>query len=130
MGVVACALIFLEGCGHKPMQVSVPPAPSVEQPSEESTEAKPSKASGETLEVPLDTKPLLVQTGIASWYGGPYHNRRGSNGEIYDMHGMTAPHRTLPLGSRLRLTAIQNRRSALARITHPAPFIAGPITSL
>src|SRR5229473_1576067 len=130
LGVVACALIFLAGCGHKPMQVSVPPAPSVEQPSEESSAAKPSKASGETLEVPLNTKPLLVETGIASWYGAPYHNRRGSNGEIYDMHGMTAAHRTLPLGSVVRVTCIENGSSAVVRITDRGPFIEGRVIDL
>ncbi len=130
LGVVACALIFLAGCGHKPMQVSVPPAPSVEQPSEESSAAKPSKASGETLEVPLNTKPLLVETGIASWYGAPYHNRRGSNGEIYDMHAMTAAHRTLPLGSVVRVTCIENGSSAVVRITDRGPFIEGRVIDL
>lgn len=110
------------------MQVSVPPAPSVELPSEESTEAKPS--SGETLEVPLDTKPLLVETGIASWYGAPYHNRRGSNGEIYDMHAMTAAHRTLPLGSVVRVTCIENGSSAVVRISDRGPFIEGRVIDL
>ncbi len=46
--------------------------------------------------VPEDAAPLEVQTGIASWYGPPYHNRRGSNGEIYNMNDMTAAHLTLP----------------------------------
>ena len=112
------------------MQVAVPPAPSVEQPSEESSAARPSKTSGEALGVPLDTKPLLVETGTASWYGAPYHNRRGSNGEIYDMHAMTAAHRTLPLGSVVRVTCIENGSSAVVRITDRGPFIEGRIIDL
>ena len=130
LGVVACALIFLAGCGHKPVQVSVPPAPSVEQPSEESSAAKPSKASGETLEVPLDTKPLLVETGIASWYGAPYHNRRSSNGEVYDMNSLTAAHRTLPLGSTVRVTNLKTGHSTVVRITDRGPFVQGRIVDL
>ena len=58
----------------------------------------PAAQSAEPISVPPDTRPLSVETGLASWYGAPYHNRRGSNGEIYDMNAMTAAHRTLPLG--------------------------------
>jgi rare lipoprotein A len=72
----------------------------------------------------------LVETGIASWYGAPYHNRRGSNGEIYDMHAMTAAHRTLPLGSVVRVTCIENGNSAVVRITDRGPFIEGRIIDL
>jgi rare lipoprotein A len=129
--ILVCALIFLAGCGHKPMQVSVPPAPSVgQQPSGESSESRPSERSGESLEVAPDAKPLLVETGIASWYGAPYHNRRGSNGEIYDMQAMTAAHRTLPLGSIVRVTCIENGSSAVVRITDRGPFIEGRIVDL
>ncbi len=112
------AMMFLAGCGHKPAQVAVPPAPSIEQPpsAPESSETKAPETSGEAAgesneeagEVPPDAKPLLVETGIASWYGAPYHNRRASNGEIYDMHAMTAAHRTLPLGSIVRVTCVEN----------------------
>jgi len=71
-------LVFLAGCGHKPVQVAVPPAPSVEQaPSAESGGPKSGDTTPEAIEVAHDTKPLLVETGIASWYGAPYHNRRG-----------------------------------------------------
>jgi rare lipoprotein A len=129
--VLVCALTFLAGCGHKPMQVSVPPAPSVVQQSgEESSAAKPPATSGVAGEVPPDAKPLLVETGIASWYGAPYHNRRGSNGEIYDMHAMTAAHRTLPLGSIVRVTCIENGSSAVVRITDRGPFIEGRVIDL
>jgi rare lipoprotein A len=128
--VLICGLTFVTGCGHKPMQVSVPPAPSVEQSAEESSAAKPSQASGEAVEIPSDAKPLLVETGIASWYGAPYHNRRGSNGEIYDMHAMTAAHRTLPLGSIVRVTCIENGDSAVVRITDRGPFIEGRVIDL
>jgi rare lipoprotein A len=128
---LVCALTFLAGCGHKPMKVAVPPAPSVEQqPSEESSEASPSLSPRESIDVAPDAKPLLVETGIASWYGAPYHNRRGSNGEIYDMHAMTAAHRTLPLGSIVRVTCVENGSSAVVRITDRGPFVEGRIIDL
>jgi rare lipoprotein A len=61
--------------------------------------------------------------GVASWYGPPYHNRRGSNGEVYDMNQMTAAHRTLPLNSIVRVTNIKTGHSAVVRITDRGPFI-------
>jgi rare lipoprotein A len=67
---------------------------------------------------------------LASWYGAPYHNRRGSNGEIYDMNAMTAAHRTLPLGSIVRVTNLKTGHSALVRITDRGPFISGRILDL
>ena len=129
--VLVLALGFLSGCGHKPVSVAVPPPPSVEPPpSEESGEARPSAVVSDAIEIPHDAKPLLVETGIASWYGAPYHNRRGSNGEIYDMRAMTAAHRTLPLGSIVRVTSIDNGSSAVVRITDRGPFIQGRIVDL
>jgi peptidoglycan lytic transglycosylase len=129
--VLVWTLVLLAGCGHKPVSVAVPPAPSVEQqPSAQSGEGKPSETLQESIEVAPDTKPLLVETGIASWYGAPYHNRRGSNGEIYDMRAMTAAHRTLPLGSIVRVTNPEDGTFAIVRITDRGPFIEGRIIDL
>jgi len=80
--------------------------------------------------VPEGSTTLLTETGRASWYGPPYHNRRGSNGEIYNMHAMTAAHRTLPLGSIVRVTNIKTGSSALVRITDRGPFIPGRVLDL
>lgn len=67
---------------------------------------------------------------MASWYGAPYHNRRGSNGEIYDMNAMTAAHLTLPLGSIVRITNLKTGNSAVLRITDRGPFVPGRIVDL
>jgi rare lipoprotein A len=75
-------------------------------------------------------KPLSVETGKASWYGAPYHNRRSSNGEIYDMHALTAAHRTLPLGSTVRVTNLKTGHSTIVRITDRGPFVEGRIVDL
>jgi rare lipoprotein A len=80
--------------------------------------------------LPAGTKPILVETGLASWYGAPYHNRRGSNGEIYNMNAMTAAHRTLPLGSIIRVTNVKTGHSATVRVTDRGPFIKGRILDL
>ena len=82
------------------------------------------------LDVPTNAKPIFEETGVASWYGAPYHNRRGSNGELYDMHAMTAAHLTLPLGSIVRVTNLKSGHSALVRITDRGPFVNGRIVDL
>ncbi len=59
---------------------------------------------------------------MASWYGGPYHNRKAANGEVYNMHALTAAHRTLPLNSVARVTNLQSGHSVVVRITDRGPF--------
>ena len=74
-----------------------------EKPAETAPPATPPSAevaANEKIELPAGAKPIFEETGMASWYGAPYHNRRGSNGEIYDMNAMTAAHLHFkPLGS-------------------------------
>ena len=135
--VLTLALVLtLTACSHKPAKVAVPAspppagsAPAGETPAE-TANGQASEASPPEIEIPADTKPLLVETGIASWYGPPYHNRRGSNGEVYDMHAMTAAHRTLPLGSIVRVVNIDTKASAVVRITDRGPFIEGRVIDL
>jgi rare lipoprotein A len=67
---------------------------------------------------------------MASWYGPPYHNRKGADGTIYDQNEMTAAHRTLPMGSIVRVTNLTNNQSVLVRITDRGPFIDGRIIDL
>ncbi|MFY9560479.1 MAG: septal ring lytic transglycosylase RlpA family protein [Terriglobales bacterium] len=84
----------------------------------------------EKIEAPAGAKVIFEETGTASWYGAPYHNRRGSNGEVYNMHAMTAAHRTLPLGAIVRVTNVKTGRSAMVRITDRGPFVEGRILDL
>ncbi len=121
------------GCGgHKQAKVNVPPPPPIEQPETEPPVASTSKPSEtpEPIAVPPDAKPIYTEIGISSWYGPPYHNRRGSNGEVYNMNAMTAAHRTLPLGSIVRVTNLKTGDSALVRITDRGPFIEGRMLDL
>ena len=122
---------LLSGCGHKATQAQVPPPPSL--PEEKPAATPPSaEAAGarEKIDFPAGAKPIFEETGTASWYGAPYHNRRGSNGELYDMHAMTAAHLTLPLGSIVRVTNLKSGHSALVRITDRGPFVPGRIVDL
>jgi rare lipoprotein A len=129
--VLLLFLVFLVGCSHKPVAVAVPEAPPPAQAQQLPESANAGlQTNTEQPEFPLDAKPLWSETGIASWYGAPYHNRRASNGEIYDMHAMTAAHRTLPLGTIVRVTDIKTGSSALVRITDRGPFISGRVIDL
>jgi len=142
--ILLCSAL-LTACGApKAAKVDVPPPPAIseaEQPAEsadssepESTEpsARTTKAAPDrdALKIPANAKPLFVETGLASWYGAPYHNRRSSNGEVYNMHAMTAAHRTLPLGSVVRVTNLKTGHSAIVRITDRGPFVQGRILDL
>jgi len=139
--IVVLLILSLSACSHpKQARVNVPPPPSAgELPAPESAAnippAKESPSKEETPDfaeptIPANAYPLVIQTGMASWYGPPYHNRRGSNGEIYNMHAMTAAHRTFPLGSIVRVTNLKTGKTALVRITDRGPFIKGRILDL
>jgi rare lipoprotein A len=65
--------------------------------------------------------------GTASWYGAFHHGRRTASGEIFDMRKLTAAHRTLPLGTRLRVTNLSNGKSVDVRINDRGPFIRSRI---
>ena len=67
------------------------------------------------------------ETGLASWYGHPYHGRPAANGEIYDMEKLTAAHRTLPFGTWVRVTNLSNSKTVDVRIIDRGPFVDGRI---
>jgi rare lipoprotein A len=70
------------------------------------------------------------ETGLASWYGHPYHGRAASNGEIYDMEKLTAAHRTLPFGTWVHVTNLANSKSVDVRIIDRGPFVNGRVIDL
>ena len=71
-----------------------------------------------------------TEEGNASWYGEPFHGRRASNGEIYDMYKLTAAHRTLPFETMVRVTNLSNGKSTTVRITDRGPFVDNRIIDL
>lgn len=70
------------------------------------------------------------QEGVASWYGPGFNGRRTASGEIFNMHQLTAAHRTLPLPSFVRVTNLANQQSVIVRINDRGPFHAGRILDL
>jgi rare lipoprotein A len=77
------------------------------------------------VERPASPKPIKVWEGVSSWYGPRFHGRLTANGETYDMHGPTAAHPTLPLGSLVRVVNLQNGKSRVIRINDRGPYIPG-----
>ena len=149
--LLVVAVLMLGGCGGKKQaKVNTPPPPPIAVPSTarvqtpnppkpkpdvqtskvDAEKQEKSDTSASDLAALASVKPLSVETGKASWYGAPYHNRRSSNGEIYDMHAMTAAHRTLPLGSIVRVTNLKTDHSTIVRITDRGPFVEGRIVDL
>ncbi|MBO6826855.1 MAG: septal ring lytic transglycosylase RlpA family protein [Sneathiella sp.] len=74
--------------------------------------------------------PGYVETGIASWYGEPFHGRKTANGETYNMNLMTAAHKTLPMPTDVRVTNLENGRSIVVTINDRGPFVHGRIIDL
>ena len=129
-------------CGSKrPVTRTVPPPPPPvqPQPEEQPTAKKPPEKTFPSAKAPApenpedefaeykDAKPIWSEVGYASWYGPPYHNRRGANGEIYNENAMTAAHKTLPMGSVVRVTNLKTGSQTMLRITDRGPFVSGRI---
>jgi rare lipoprotein A len=68
-----------------------------------------------------------IERGLASWYGEERHGNLTANGEVFDMNGPTAAHRDLPMGTKVRVTNLKNRRSATLRVNDRGPGIAGRV---
>ena len=112
--LLAVALILLlSGCHRKRVAQAPLPAP-------------PSTA----VAAPVAPAPESGETGLASWYGHPYHGRASASGEIYDMEQMTAAHRTLPFGTLVRVHDLDNEKSVDVRINDRGPFVDGRIIDL
>src|SRR5262245_23926764 len=68
--------------------------------------------------------------GTASFYGKGFHGRKAANGEIFNMHAMTAAHRSLPFGTRVQVTNMKNGRSVEVRIQDRGPYVRGRVLDL
>lgn len=128
--VAAVALAALaSGCAKRPVIAKQPPATASRGPATTS----PTTPGAPSRPLPERGTPLpagVYEEGIASWYGIPYHGRRAANGEIYDMHKMTAAHRTLPFDTIVRVTNLKNGRRTDVRINDRGPFVDGRVIDL
>ncbi len=77
-----------------------------------------------------DTVPEWVQQGRVSWYGPGFHGRRTANGEVFDTHELTMAHRSLPMGTSVRVTNLENGRSVVLRVNDRGPYVRGRVADL
>lgn len=76
------------------------------------------------------TDPDYDQVGMASWYGPGFHGKQTASGKRYDMNAMTAAHTTLPFGTRIRVTNLENDRSVVLTVNDRGPFVKGRIVDV
>lgn len=74
--------------------------------------------------------PSLGSTGVASWYGGFHHGKRTASGAIFNQNALTAAHKSLPFGSKVKVTNLENKKSVVVTINDRGPFKAGRIIDL
>ena len=129
LGSLAC-LALTAGCRHRQQQVYVPPPPAYRSQSRTVTARQLPAPKPVPTPSTVQGKPLSVEVGMSSWYGPPYDHQKGANGEIYDQNAMTAAHRTLPMGTIIRVTNLATGQSAVVKITDRGPFIHGRILDL
>ncbi len=146
--LLSLTLVFAAGCNHHKNQVQVtaqqtapppppPPATQQTQPIEQPPPARipitPVPAGGisaEDLDFVHAHKPILTETGLATWYTAPYKGRKAANGQVFSDRAMTAAHRTLPMGSLITVTNLKTGQSAAMRISDRGPFVDGRIVDL
>jgi|HubBroStandDraft_1064217.scaffolds.fasta_scaffold37677_3 rare lipoprotein A len=150
--VLVSLTLLIAGCGHhrnpvQPTARQTAPAapeqpPTAQQPeaAEEQpappparipiTPAPPGGVSAEDLDFVNTHRPILSETGLATWYTAPYKGRKSANGQVFSDRAMTAAHRTLPMGSLITVTNLRTGQSAAMRITDRGPFVDGRILDL
>jgi rare lipoprotein A len=136
--LAAAALIswLTIGCAAKRPITAAPPAQPSATPeataenANKSTEVAPAAPAKSPKTSPGPAPVGYTEEGNASWYGNPFHGRRASNGEIFDMYKLTAAHRTLPFETMVRVTNLSNGKSATVRITDRGPFVDNRIIDL
>ena len=123
ISVATALLLCVTGCLHR--HKGAPSAHTTPPPKPQPT----TQPAGQPVGTPA--APIVQgETGIASWYGHPYHGRRAASGEIYNMYDMTAAHRTLPFGTMVQVHDLENGRDVTVRINDRGPFVEGRIIDL
>jgi len=145
-------LLIATGCSHHRNRVQVtaqqtaPSEPEQAQPLQQAESAEeqpapptaripitpvpPGGVSDEDLDYVNTHRPILSETGLATWYTAPYKGRKAANGQVFSDRALTAAHRTLPMGSLITVTNLRTGQSAAMRITDRGPFVDGKILDL
>ena len=107
----------------------IPDAVPVNEPRTKAGNKSPYTVNGKTYRL-IKLSDGFEQEGYASWYGKKFHGKKTSNGEIYDMYGMTAAHKTLPIPTFVELTNTDNGKKAVVRVNDRGPFHGDRIIDL
>jgi rare lipoprotein A len=141
---VSLTLVFASGCGHhrNPIQPTAPEPPPTAQQTESAEEQSapparipitpvpPGGVNAEDLDFVNTHRPILSETGLATWYTAAYKGRKAANGQVFSDRALTAAHRTLPMGSLITVTNLRTGQSAAMRINDRGPFVDGRILDL
>ena len=127
-------LATFSGCTTVLTSTPPPPAAPPSRPTAKTSgkipaTQRPYQIEGKTY-YPLPSAEGYTETGLASWYGNPFHGRKTSNGETYNMYEWTAAHKTLPMNTRLLVENLGNGRSTTVRINDRGPFVGTRIIDL
>jgi rare lipoprotein A len=145
LGAVCIGVLVLTGCSVARKPERAAPAPEVvpiTPPSVDTTDAIPRREPRSAHGNPpfyrvlgkrytvLASEEGYLERGVASWYGPTFHGENTSNGEKYNMYGMTAAHKTLPLPCYARVTNLKNGKSVVVRINDRGPFVSNRLIDL
>ena len=124
---LAVSILLTASCGSQ----RVPPAPPGQQKAGTYNKAtqRPYTIKGKTYH-PIPSADCFVEEGLASWYGHPFHGRKTSNGETYNMHAMTAAHKILPMNTKVRVRDLTTGREVDVRINDRGPFVRARVIDL
>jgi len=141
--ICCCAILSIVGCSHRSQVAYTPPpppvAPTPPRPAPPPVTAPPTAtpqppatepAPNSDEAIVASRQPIYSEEGMASWYGPNYHAHRGANGQVYDQNGISAAHRTLPMGSLIKVTNLQTGQTAIMRITDRGPFVPDRVIDL
>ncbi len=124
LSILAAAL-----CLCTAVDVGASPVPNHPQPPVKSTVPSIASKSAQKSQV-SKTEPKPYQVGTASWYGKQFHGRTTASGEDFDMFEFTAAHKTLPLGTFVKVTNLKNRKWIIVRINDRGPYVGSRIMDL
>jgi len=143
--LLSVTVVFASGCHHH-NAARVAPQQTAPQSSAESqsggsqqsgaigripiTPVPAGGVSAEDVEFVRAHRPILSEEGLATWYTAPYKGRKAANGQVFSDRAFTAAHRTLPMGSLIKVTNLKTGQSAAMRITDRGPFVDGRILDL
>jgi rare lipoprotein A len=128
-----CAVLIIQvlcSCSPSPRYTRIQPKPAIGAGAKAPVISQPYTVGGQTY-YPVESAPVgKTFRGFASYYSEEFHGRKTSNGEIFDMNGLTAAHTTLPFNTWLEVRNLANRRTVIVRVNDRGPFVDGRIIDL